>query len=74
MDVHLNCGSNYKGRRYVTVRSAANALGIKYHALLRAVNAGDVPSYRPFNSRRLVCLDDIQAVIAAHRVGAQHDQ
>lgn len=39
---------------YTTVPILAKQLGIKYHALLRAVNEGLVPSYKPFGDRRLV--------------------
>jgi excisionase family DNA binding protein len=53
--------------RYVTIPSAANTLGIKAHALRRAVNKGLIPFYTPFGSRRYVRLDEVQAFIQAHR-------
>lgn len=58
-----------KAEPYVTVRQGAVALGIKYHALLAAVNDGTIPSYRPFNSRRLVRISEIESVIRSYQVG-----
>ena len=58
----------------MTIPSAAKALNIKYHALLRAVNQGLIPSYQPFNSRRYVLLSEIEAFIKAHRQGGQNDE
>lgn len=54
---------------YFTVRSAAKALALKYHALLRAVNLGLIPSYMPFSTRRVVRLSEVEAFIKAHRTG-----
>lgn len=55
--------------RYRTVPHAASELGIKTHALRRAINRDDVPSYYPFGKRRYVLLSEINAVIAASKVG-----
>lgn len=52
---------------YATIPQAAKALGIKEHALRRAVNKGLIPFYTPFGSRRYVRLDEVQAFIQAHR-------
>jgi hypothetical protein len=46
-----------------TIKAAAAALNVHYWALLRAVKRGDVPSYTPFNSRRLVRLSEVVASI-----------
>ena len=54
---------------FVTVPILANQLGIKYHALLRAVNAGLVPSYKPFGDRRLVKPAEVIAFIERTREG-----
>lgn len=54
---------------YQTVRRAAALIGVKYHALLEAVKDGRVPSYKPFNSRQMVCLAEVEAVIRAYRQG-----
>ena len=54
---------------FVTVPILAKQLGIKYHALLRAVNAGLVPSYKPFGDRRLVKPAEVIAFIERTREG-----
>jgi len=53
--------------RLLTIQSAAEQLGIQAWKLRRAVNAGLIPSYRLFNSRRLVRLSEVVAVIEASR-------
>lgn len=58
---------------YRTIPWAAKELGIKCHALRNAVNAGLIPSYQPFGSRRLVLVSEIQSYIAAHREGGSSD-
>ena len=54
---------------YTTVPTLANQLGINYHALFRAVNAGPVPSYKPFGDRRLVKPAEVIAYIERTREG-----
>lgn len=54
---------------FVTVPILARQLGIKYHALLRAVNAGLVPSYKPFGDRRLVKPAEVIEFIERTRKG-----
>ena len=54
---------------YATVPTLAKQLGIKYHALLRAVNAGLVPSYKPFGDRRLVKPAEVIEFIERTREG-----
>ena len=54
---------------YTTVPILAKQLGIIYHALLRAVNAGLVPSYKPFGDRRLVKPAEVIAYIKRTREG-----
>lgn len=55
--------------RYRTPPQAASELGIKIHALRRAINRHDVPVYYPFGKRRYVLLSEINAVIAASKIG-----
>ena len=51
---------------YYTIPQASIALGIKKHALRRAVAAGIIPAYTPFgSSRRLVKLSEIRDVVEA---------
>jgi hypothetical protein len=52
-----------------TLREAADAIGAKYWQVQRAVARGDIPSYTPFNSRRLVKLSEVVAFIDASRQG-----
>lgn len=52
---------------YASIPNAAKLLGIKEHALRRAVNKGLIPFYTPFGSRRYVRPDEVQAFIQVHR-------
>jgi len=61
--------TNPSSTEYATVPILAKRLGIKYHALLRAVNAGLVPSYKPFGDRRLVKPAEVIAYIERTREG-----
>ena len=61
--------SNITATEYTTVPVLARQLGIKYHALLRAVNAGRVPSYQPFGNRRLVKPAEVVDFIERAREG-----
>lgn len=53
----------------LTIKAAAEELGIHYWQLQRAVKRGAIPSYAPFNSRRLVKLSEVIAFIDASRQG-----
>jgi hypothetical protein len=59
--------------RLVTLHQAASALGIQYWQLQRAVKRGDLPSYTPFNKRRLVKLSELTAYIDSTRQGGLRD-
>ena len=61
--------NNQNTAEFVTVPALAKQLGVKYHALLRAVNAGLVPSYKPFGDRRLVKPAEVIAFIERSRIG-----
>jgi excisionase family DNA binding protein len=50
---------------YLTLKEAAIRLGLPYWKLLRACNAGLIPTYKVLNSKRYVRLDEVQAAIAA---------
>lgn len=56
-----------------TVKEAARAVGIPYWKILRAVNAGIIPSYRLLNSRRYVKLADIEQAMTEGQNGGRHD-
>ncbi len=55
--------------RLLTLHQAATRLGCQYWQLQRAVKRGQIPSYTPFNSRRLVKLSEVIAYIDACRQG-----
>lgn len=59
--------SDEKRTLYASIPNAAKMLGIKEHALRRAVNKGLIPFYTPFGSRRYVRIDEVLAFIQAHR-------
>lgn len=57
-----------------TIPETCNLMGIRQHALRRAVSSGLVPHYTPFGSRRYVRISDVEAAIVAHTNGGQsHD-
>ena len=56
------------------INHAAAALGLHTWKLRRAIKAGLVPSYTLLNSRRLVRLSEVVAVIEASRAGGGNDQ
>jgi excisionase family DNA binding protein len=55
---------------YVTIAEAAQTLGVHTWALRRAVKAGTIPAYAPFNSRKLVRLSEVVSAIRASRTEA----
>jgi excisionase family DNA binding protein len=55
--------------RLLTLGEAAERLGVPYWQLQPAVRSGVVPSYAPFNSRRLVYLSELRTFVAATRHG-----
>ena len=59
--------------RLVTMAQAADALGVAYWQVQRAVRRGDIPSYSPFNSRRLVRLSEVVEFINASRQGGDDE-
>lgn len=55
--------------KLVIIKVAADYFGLPYWKLLRAVKSGLIPSYSPFNSRRLVYLSEVSAYIHSTRSG-----
>jgi predicted site-specific integrase-resolvase len=55
---------------YVNIQDAAKKLGVHAWALRRAVKAGAIPAYTPFNGRKLVRLSEVVAAIDASRIGS----
>jgi len=54
-----------------TIPETCNLMGIREHALRRAVSSGLVPYYAPFGSRRYVRVSEVEAAIVAHTDGGQ---
>lgn len=54
---------------FVTITKAAEKLGLYVWKLRRAVKAGAVPVYRPFNSRPMVRVSEVESAILATREG-----
>lgn len=54
---------------FLTLQQAAKELGVHIWALRRAINAGTIPAYQPFNGRKLVRLTEVVTAINASKVG-----
>lgn len=59
--------------KLMTIAAAAEALGVHIWQLRRAIKAGFIPSYAPFNKRKLVRLSEVTAFIDTTRSGGRHD-
>lgn len=55
----------------LTLKQVADAIGAKEWQLRRAVSRGQIPYFTPFNSRKLVRLSDVLAVIEASKKGGE---
>ncbi|KNY14724.1 hypothetical protein AKG11_23095 [Shinella sp. SUS2] len=53
----------------LTIQKAAEILGVHVWALRRAIKAGTIPAYAPFNRRKLVRLSEVAAAIDAAKIG-----
>lgn len=54
---------------FLTLQQAAKELGVHVWALRRAVKAGTIAAYAPFNGRKLVRLSEVVAAINASKIG-----
>jgi len=66
-ETHTPCTATGNAERLLTIKEAAEALGAKYWQLQRAVKHGRIPSYTPYNSRRLIKLSEVVAYIDSCR-------
>ncbi|MBX4916717.1 helix-turn-helix transcriptional regulator [Rhizobium bangladeshense] len=64
-----SCAPGTHPEKLLTIREAADILGVYYWQLQRSVKRGDIPSYTPFNSRKLVKLSEVVAYITSCRHG-----
>lgn len=55
----------------LTIKETADSLGLPYFKIQRAARAGLFPTYKIYNSRRLVRLSEVIAIIEASRQGGQ---
>src|SRR4051794_11786554 len=60
-----------KLEKLVTLEQGAKQTGLPLWQLQRAVRRGTLPSYTPFNSRRLIYLSELQSLILASRQGGE---
>ena len=58
-----------QSEKFLTVDQVAEALGLHAWAIRRAVQRGDVPSYKGFSGRRVLRLSEVIAAINATRKG-----
>ena len=61
--------SGPRPERLLTIQQAANELGVHTWALRRAIKAGTIPAYAPFNGRKLVRLSEVVEAVNASRIG-----
>jgi hypothetical protein len=57
-------------KRYATIREASEQVGIPIWKLHRAARMGQLQTYAFFNSRKLVCLTELIALIESKKVGS----
>jgi hypothetical protein len=55
--------------KFLTLAQASELLGIPVWKLRRAAKAGEFPTYSFFNTRKLVLLEELLAVIQAGKKG-----
>ena len=56
-----------ENERLVTIRQAANTVGVHYRQLLQAVNEKLVPHYQLRRSRKLVKVSEVLAAMSGHQ-------
>jgi excisionase family DNA binding protein len=64
----MSPGNSNEVERLLTIQKAAEKLGVHVWALRRAIKAGTIPAYAPFNGRKLVRLTEVAAAINAAKV------
>lgn len=62
-----------KPEKLHTIREAADYVGAKDWQIRRAIGRGLIPYFAPFNSRRLVRLSDVLALVEGSRKGGNDD-
>lgn len=59
-------------QKLLPLKEAAAHVGVPYRQLLQAVNEGLVPSYKLLNSRTLVKVNEVIAVMQINQKGEQN--
>lgn len=59
---------------FVTIKMAADELGIPYFKLQRFIRSGAVPIYRIYNNRRLIRISEVISAIEHSRTGGSHEK
>lgn len=57
--------------KLVTMKAAADAFGLQYWQVQRAVRDKLIPSYTPFNSRPRLRLSEVDAFVNASKTGGE---
>lgn len=65
----LNLPVDVAPERLLTFHEAAKILNTHYWQIQRAAKRGDIPTYAPFNSRKLVKLSEVLSYIDSCRQG-----
>lgn len=60
---------SHSPEKLLTIADTAAILGVHPWALRRAVKAGTIPAYAPFNGRKLLRVSEVVAAIEASKVG-----
>ena len=68
-DPHHRKTSEPFAEAFLTPKRAARELTVPYEGLLRAINAGDIPTYRVGSSQNRVRLSEVAAFIERSRTG-----
>lgn len=66
---HAHSNGSSAPEKLINIQTAAKELGVHTWALRRAIKSGAIPSYAPFNSRKLVKLSEVSAYIDSCRQG-----
>lgn len=57
--------------KLLTIKQVAGEVGAKDWQIRRAIKRGTIPYFQPYNSRKLVRLSDVLAVIEASKKGGE---
>ena len=67
-----NTPASIEPEQLLKIHDTATALGVPYWQLQRAIRLRIVPSYAPFNGRRLVYLSELKNFVQSSRKGGHN--